>query len=193
MFISTTRSGDGAEQNGDEGRAFHQGVAGGKFRSRKMVGKNAVLDRTEQRGDHAKQEQRDEQQRHRMHGKAEHRDEGNADLRELQPPRHHRLVVAIGQFAAERGQKEIRRDENRGGERDQRLRVRAPDVKENEKDQGVLEEIVAEGGKELGPEQGRKAPRQEQRRGHWRFRSLDRGSDPMLTATSSGCLQGPRG
>ena len=131
-----------------------------------MIGQDAVLDRTEQRGDHAEQEQRDEQQQHRMNAEAEHREEGNADLSELEPPRHHRLVVAIREFAAERGQKEIGRDENRGGERDQRLRVGAPDVEQNEKDQGVLEEIVAKGGKELGPEQGREAPRQEQGRGH---------------------------
>ena len=103
---------------------------------------------------------------HRMHAEAEHRDEGNADLGELEPPRHHRLVVAVGEFAAERGQKEIGRDEDRGGERDQRLRVGAADVEQDEKDQGVLEEIVAEGRKELGPEQRREAPRQEQGRGH---------------------------
>ena len=157
---------DGAEQDGDEGRAFDQGVAGGEFRTGEMIGQDAVLDRTEQRGDHAEQEQRDEQQQHRMNAEAEHRDEGNADLSELEPPRHHRLVVAIREFAAERGQKEIGRDENRGGERDQRFCVGAPDVEQNEKDQGVLEEIVAEGGKELGPEQGREAPRQEQGRGH---------------------------
>src|SRR6476620_5061783 len=157
---------DGAEQDGDEGRAFDQGVAGGEFGTGEMIGQDAVLDRTEQRGDHAEQEQRDEQQQHRMNAESEHREEGNADLSELEPPRHHRLVVAIREFAAERGQKEIRRDENRGGKRDQRLGVGASDVEQNEKDQGVFEEIVAEGGKELGPEQGREAPRQEQGRGH---------------------------
>ena len=54
------------------------------------------------------------------------RDDGDADLGELQPLRHHRLVVAVGELAAERGQKEIRRDEDRGGERDQRLARRSP-------------------------------------------------------------------
>ena len=51
------------------------------------------------------------------------RDRGDADLGELEPLRHHRLVVAVGELAAERGQKEIGRDEDRGGERDQRFGV----------------------------------------------------------------------
>ncbi len=37
---------------------------------------------------------------------------GDDDLGEFQPLRHDRLVVAVGQFAAERGQEEIRRDEH---------------------------------------------------------------------------------
>ena len=126
---------DGPKQDGDEGRALDQGVAGGELGAGEMVGKNAVLDRAEQRSDHAEQKQRHEQHRYRMHGEAEHCDEGNADLGEFEPPRHHRLVVAVRQFAAERGQKEIGRDEDRGGKGDQRLRVRAADVEENEKDQ----------------------------------------------------------
>ena len=128
-----------------------------------------------------------------MQREAEHRDEGDADLGELEPLRDHRLVVAVGQLAAERGEKEIGRDEDRGGERDQRLRVRAADVEQDEKDQRVLEEIVAERGEELTPEQGREAPRQEQGRGHGVFRWFDRArAARMLTATSSGCLQRAR-
>ena len=49
--------------------------------------------------------------------------DGDADLGELQPLRHHRLVVAVGHLAAERRQEEVRRDEHRGRERDQRLGV----------------------------------------------------------------------
>ena len=48
---------------------------------------------------------------------------GDADLGELEPLRHHRLVVAVGELAAERGEEEVGRDEDRGGERDQRLGV----------------------------------------------------------------------
>src|SRR4029078_6166815 len=120
---------------------------------------------------------------------AEHREEGDADFGELEPPRHHRLVIAIREFAAERGQKEIRRDEKRGGESDQRFRVGASDVEQNEKNQGVLEKIVAEGGKELGPEGGREAPRQEQGRGHGGSGGWIGRAARMITATSSGCLQ----
>ncbi len=60
--------------------------------------------------------------------KPEHGDQGDADLGELEPLRHHRLVVAVGEFAPERGEEEIGRDEDRGGERDQRVGVGAPDV-----------------------------------------------------------------
>src|SRR5262249_45431601 len=131
-----------------------------------MIGKNAVLDRPEQRSDDAKEEQRDEQQRHRMQAEADNGDEGNADLAEFESPRHHRLVVAIGELAAQRREEEVRRNENRGGKRDQRLGVGAADMEQNEKDQRVLEEVVAERREKLGPEQGREAPRHQQRRGH---------------------------
>src|SRR5262249_26018317 len=65
-----------------------------------------------------------------------------------------------------RRQKKVGRNEHRGGERDQRLRVRAADMEQKEKDQRGLEKIVAEGREKLGPEQGREAPRHQQRRGH---------------------------
>ena len=58
---------------------------------------------------------------------AEDRDRGNPDLDEFQPLRDERLVVTVGDLAAERGQEEIRRDEHRARERDQRLAMRAPD------------------------------------------------------------------
>src|SRR5262249_17307587 len=69
-------------------------------------------------------------------------------------------------LTAERRQKKVGRDEDRGGERNQRLRVRAADVEQKEKDQRGLEKIVAECREKLGPEQGREAPRHQQRRGH---------------------------
>ena len=46
---------------------------------------------------------------------------GGPDLDELQPLGHERLVVAVGDLAAERRQDEEREDEDRAGERDQRL------------------------------------------------------------------------
>ncbi len=55
---------DGAEQDGDEGRALDQRVAGRQLGAGEVVGQDAVFDRTEQRRDHAEQEQRDEQHRH---------------------------------------------------------------------------------------------------------------------------------
>ena len=163
---------DGAEQDGDKGRALDQSVAGRQLRAGEMVGENAVFDRPEQRRDHAEQEQRKEQHGYRMQGKAEHGNKGDCDLRKLEPLRHHRLVVAVGKLAAERRQKKVGRDEDGSRQRDERFGVRASDLEENEKDQRIFEEIVTEGGKELGPEQRREAPRHEQGRGHG-FPSLD--------------------
>ena len=60
---------DGAEQDGDEGRALDQRVAGGQFRALQVVGEDAVLDRPEQRGDDAEQEQSEEQDRDRSGGR----------------------------------------------------------------------------------------------------------------------------
>ena len=154
---------DGAQQDCDEGRALHQRVTGGKFGAGEMVGKNAVFDRSEQRGDHSEQKQRDEQQHHRMQAEADHCNERDPDLAKFEPPRHHGLVVAVSEFTAERGQEEVGCDEDRSRERDERLGVGAADVEQNEKDQRVLEEIVAEGREKLGPEQRREAPRHQQR------------------------------
>ncbi len=44
----------------------------------------------------------DEQQHDRMDGEAGDRKRGDGDLDKLQPPRHQRLVVTVGEFAAER-------------------------------------------------------------------------------------------
>ena len=56
-----------------------------------------------------------------MHPEAEHRDEGDADLRELEALGDQGLVEPVGDLAADRGQEEIGRDEDRGRQRDERL------------------------------------------------------------------------
>ena len=53
---------DGAEQDGEEGPAFDQRIAGGQFVARQAIGQDAVFDRPEQRAERAEQKQRDEQQ-----------------------------------------------------------------------------------------------------------------------------------
>ena len=114
---------------------------------------------------------------------ADDRDDRDADLGELEPLRHHRLVVAVGELAAERRQEEVRRDEDRGRERDQRLGPGPADLEQDQEDQRVLEEIVAECREELAPEQGREASGQQQGRGHGRcIRSIDRARWPMRRA-----------
>ena len=54
---------------------------------------------------HAEQKQREEQERDRMQPEAGDRDGGDADLDQLQSLRHQRLVEAVGDLAAERGQR----------------------------------------------------------------------------------------
>ena len=89
-------------------------------------------------------------------------DHGGADLGELDALRHQGLVVTVGQFAAEPGEKEERRDQRRAGKRDQHRRIGAGHLEQNDEDQRRLEEVIAEGRKELAPEQRREAARRHQ-------------------------------
>ena len=57
---------DGAGENGDEGRAFDQRIAGRQLLAPQMVRQDAVFERAEQRGDHAETRQRDKQNRDRL-------------------------------------------------------------------------------------------------------------------------------
>jgi hypothetical protein len=132
-----------------------------------------------------------------MQAKAEHGNERNSDLRQLEPLRHYCLVVTIGQFATQRREKEVWGYEDGSGERDECFRIGSTDLEQNQKYQCILEKIVTEGGKELGPEKGREAPRHEQGRRHgfpmpqlnrWPPHSLGwvaRLRNPSLRATSS--------
>jgi hypothetical protein len=138
-----------------------------------MIGQNAVFDRAEQRADHAEPEQGNEQNDQRndrwltgifagMDHKTKDRDRGDADLDEFQTPCHHRLVVAVSDLAAERRQEEVRRDEDRTRERNERLAA-GPHMEQDQEDDRVLQEVVVEGGEKLAPEQWREAPGQHQR------------------------------
>ena len=131
-----------------------------------VVGQDAVLDRSEQRSDRPVHADGNEQQRDRVEGKAGDRKRGNADLDEFQTLRHQSLVETVCEFAADTGKEEERSDQRGAGKRDQRLGVAAGDVEQNEKDQRGLEEVVAEGGEELAPEQGRETSRRHQGRRH---------------------------
>ena len=86
-----------------------------------LVGQDGVFHRAEQRGDDAEQAERHEQQRDRMQEEAGGRKAGGEYLGELQPPRDGHLDVFVGQFAAEGRQNEKRKDEDRAGERHQRV------------------------------------------------------------------------
>ena len=75
----------GAEQDGDEGRAFDQRVAGRQLFALQMIGQDAVFDRPEQRRDDAEEEQRDEEDRRcECSQKPTTRERRDADLGELE-------------------------------------------------------------------------------------------------------------
>src|SRR5208282_6018083 len=144
-----------------------------------MVGQDTVLDRAEQRGDHAEQKYRNKKENERMEGETRDGERGDADLRELQALRHERLVVAVGELAAESREKEERRDQRRAGKRDQCFRVGARDLEQNDEYQRRFEEVVAKGREELAPEQRRETSRRHQGRRH---------SSPAVSACSRNSL-----
>ena len=93
----------------------------------------------------------------------------DADLGKLQPLRHDRLVVAVGDLAAEaRKDRKYGRMKTAAAERDQGFGGRAADLEQDQEHQRVLEEIVAERREELAPEQRREAAGQHQRPGRGR-------------------------
>jgi hypothetical protein len=77
-----------------------------------MIRQDAVLYRTEQRRDHAEQEQRGEQDGQRVECEARARQRRNPDLGQFEAPRHPRLVETIRELAAKTREEEERRDED---------------------------------------------------------------------------------
>ena len=153
---------DEAADDRDEGRALDQRIAGDKLLAPKVVRQNAVFDRAEQRRDHAEPEQRQIEQRRRGERKTRSGDHLNEDLREFEPPGDQRLVMRIGDLAAERGQGDRRQDEDDQREQDLEARILSPEAEENEHRQHVADEIVVERGEELAPEQRREPSRRHQ-------------------------------
>ena len=157
-FLGGEPAHDRAEQDRHEGRAFDQRVAGRELFGGQMVRKDAVFDRAEERGDHAEQEERREQDRYRLQPIAGDRDTRDRDLDELDALRHDRLVEAVRHLAPEAGEEEERADEDRGGERDERAGIGDRGREQDQEDQRVLEEIVIEGAEKLAPEERCEAP-----------------------------------
>ena len=93
---------------------------------------------------------------------------GDGDFAEPDALCDERLVVAVGQLAAERRQDEERGDENDAGHRDQypavlsRSATCTPEAEQDQHGQRVLQEIVVERRAELAPEQRRELARRHQ-------------------------------
>jgi hypothetical protein len=157
--VSGGKAGDQrAAEDGDEGRALDPGIGARQFLAFEMIGQDAVFDRAEQGGDDAEEEERRHQHRDRVEGEADDGDTRRRQLHPFQPLGHDGLVELVGKLAAEGGEQEERRHEDGAGERHQRSRLLRRDRGEDQEDQRVLQEIVVEGGKELGPEEWREAP-----------------------------------
>ena len=155
-------AGDDAEQDGEEGRAFDERVAGRQFAGFQLVGENAVFDRAKQRGDDAKAEQGGVEQRQRIcrprvgqgaapeAGGGDHLDE---NLGEFQAPGYQRLVIGVGNLAAGRGEENRGQDEQPKRDGDQRPGLFLAQLEQDDHRQHVADEIVIEGREKLGPEQ----------------------------------------
>src|SRR5262245_57331311 len=163
---------DRAEQDRNEGRALDQRVAGRKLGMGEMIGQNSVFDRAEQSPTHSETEKREKEEAdsdrvmaERVQAETQQRESRHADLGQLDPLRTKGLIVAVGNFDAKGRQKEVWEDEHRRRERDQHVGGGACDLEQDQKDERLLEEVVAERREKLGPEQRREAPRRQQ--GHW--------------------------
>ena len=88
-----------------------------------MIRQDAIFDRTEQRRDDPEQGQSAKEQRHGLEDEARHRNQSGDTFSQLQALRDHRLVVAVGQLAAEAGQDEKGQDEHRARQSDQGFRI----------------------------------------------------------------------
>ena len=157
---------DHAKQNGQKRRALDQRIACGQFMRLQMIGQNAVFDRAEQSGDHAKAKQSQIEQGQRAEHEASRRDHLHKDFHELQPPRDPRLVTGISDLAARRRQQDGGQHEHAHRQSDQRARLFLAKAKQNEHGQHGTDEIVVERGEELAPEQRRKSARLQQVQKH---------------------------
>ena len=94
------------------------------------------------------------------HGDRDHVDVGlvYADRTKLIAAIRSLCDTVFGEFASEAGQQKEWRDEHRPGQGHQRLRIGSTNLEEDQEDERVLQKVVVEGGEELAPEEGRKAP-----------------------------------
>ena len=95
-------AGDSAAEDREKGGTLDERIARRQLLALQMIRQNAVFDRPEQRADHSEQEQGDKQQRQRIQLETANRDRRGADLGELEPARHGRLVEAVGELVRQR-------------------------------------------------------------------------------------------
>ena len=150
-------AGDGAEQDGHEGGAFDQRVAGRELSELELVRQHGVFHGAEQGGDDAEQRERREQQRHRVQEEAGGGKGRSKDLGEFEPPRDDGFDVFVGELAAEPRQDEIGEDEDGACDRHQRVAVTGRGTVKQDDDECVLEHVVIERREKLRPEQRREA------------------------------------
>ena len=142
-----------------EGRALDERVAGDQLFLFQVIGQDTVFDRPEQSRDAAEAEQSGIKQRQRREPESRRRDQLHPDFNEFQPPCDQRLVVRVGDFAAERRERDRGQHEDGNGERHLGSGVGRAEPEQDHQRQHLAHEIIVERREELAPKKRREAPR----------------------------------
>ena len=150
---------DGAGQDGQKGAGFNQRVAAQQFFLFQCLRQDRVLDRAEQRGLSAHQEQHAEHQRQiaQQHtGRAGHHDR---NLGELDPAHQRILGELLTKLPAKGRKQKERQDEQQRTKIDQQVLVLgASELEQNREDQRLFEDVVVERTEQLSNEKRQKTP-----------------------------------
>ena len=155
---------DGAEQDGGERPHLHERVAADQLVGVEVLRQDAVLDRPEDRRVRTHQEDDGEQERHAVQTEACGAEQHDPDLEQLHEPDDPRLVELVGDLSRARREEEEGQREQPGAQVDERVlgERHAAHPEREQDDERVLEQVVVQRPKELGPEEGPEPPSPEQ-------------------------------
>jgi hypothetical protein len=144
-----------AQQDGDEGAHLHHAVATREFARVQHDRQVGVLDRTEQRGVQAHQEDAQQQDGHVGREKTPGRGQHDEHFQVLDETDHGALLVPVAELAAGGGKQQEGQDEQRADDQP-RLDRRQPahlELVGHQHREGELEKVVVGRAGELGPEE----------------------------------------
>ena len=155
-IVQDQLAGHGAQQDRDEGPRLHPGVTGDQLVATQLLRQDAVLDRAEVGGLGPHQKQHRQQKPDVTQHEAQARDRHDRDLGELEDADQPGLVVLVRDLPGAGGEQKEREDEHprRRGHHQRGVDARLLcHRKGDQKDDGVLEDIVVERPQGLGNEQ----------------------------------------